>query len=105
MPPRVPFSLSARLGSSSACKRATGLTESELAVVIACESCLRAHGAHPTREAIRQITGAGHGNTTSRLVQQRVLRRADGGEGPATYAVCEDWRVALGIADAERAAS
>lgn len=82
----------------SPCKAATGLTEAELACVVAVASCPPSMQA--TRESIRQVTG-GFLSLPSLLVERGVLRRLDVPGRMAVYGVRPEWARSLGLPVAE----
>lgn len=64
---RGAYSLAARFGAVTPCKRETGLTMAELECVIAVAAAEKV-GAIATRESIQRVTKGGRGNLPSELV-------------------------------------
>ncbi len=100
-------SLASRYGTTSATKRATGLTDAELRCLVAVASAWTAEGAYPTRYAIQAITKGGSSNMPSNLVAIGLLVPMDRTEdGFAVYGVTPAGRalVERALADEEKSA-
>lgn len=99
--------LAVRFGSTSAFKRSTGYTESELGILVAIATCERSLGGNPTRTAIAQTTRHGRTNTVSELQALGLTHIVDKVGQVAFYGLTEaGWGVlaGLGVERGERAA-
>lgn len=89
-------SLAARFGTTSAVRRATGLTMAELHVLVAVAACESAEGGFPTRAAVQQVTRRGRSNLPSELVAAGFLRQVERtSEKLAVYGLTDAGRKAL----------